>query len=298
MTIEIAIDREVCMGSGNCSFWAPGVFDLDDDGVAIVIDPDGAPEDKIILAAQGCPDPGDLARPKTARSSSRSSRTPGARARTQADRGRTRSVGPDGPHEPAPPHGPQPDRVRDERRRVAGQLRDRRAAVPLRRPQAAPGDPLRQLGRLDHRGEARRGRRPGDRPAGDRRGRGRSGAGCATTTTCGSRSRGSRSCGRRPTGPPSCVAARRRTAPRGARRASCSACSPRSCATRPRPTGRSTRSARRCARVRCSAWRRCATWSRRTSIPSGSRRRGSSCASARSGSRAGSCATSPSTASC
>ena len=42
-------------GSGNCSFWAPGVFDLDDEGIAIVIDPNGAPEDKIILAAQGCP---------------------------------------------------------------------------------------------------------------------------------------------------------------------------------------------------------------------------------------------------
>jgi ferredoxin len=55
VTLEIAIDREVCMGSGNCSFWAPGVFDLDDDGVAIVIDPDGASEDKIVLAAQGCP---------------------------------------------------------------------------------------------------------------------------------------------------------------------------------------------------------------------------------------------------
>src|SRR5438445_278240 len=24
------------MGSGNCSFWAPDVFDLDDDGVAVV----------------------------------------------------------------------------------------------------------------------------------------------------------------------------------------------------------------------------------------------------------------------
>jgi ferredoxin len=53
--LEIEINREVCMGSGNCSFWAPGVFDLDDDGVAIVVDIDGAPEDKIILAAQGCP---------------------------------------------------------------------------------------------------------------------------------------------------------------------------------------------------------------------------------------------------
>ncbi|MFM7271999.1 MAG: ferredoxin [Actinomycetes bacterium] len=55
MALEISINREVCMGSGNCSFWAPGVFDLDDDGVAVVVDLDAAPEDKVILAAQGCP---------------------------------------------------------------------------------------------------------------------------------------------------------------------------------------------------------------------------------------------------
>ena len=55
MALSIEINREVCMGSGNCSFWAPGVFDLDDDGIAIVTDPEGEPEDKILLAAQGCP---------------------------------------------------------------------------------------------------------------------------------------------------------------------------------------------------------------------------------------------------
>jgi ferredoxin len=55
VALKIEIDRQACMGSGNCSFWAPGVFDLDDDGVAIVIDPAAAPEDKIILAGQGCP---------------------------------------------------------------------------------------------------------------------------------------------------------------------------------------------------------------------------------------------------
>lgn len=55
MALSIEINREVCMGSGNCSFWAPAVFDLDDDGVAIVIDPAGDTEDKVILAAQGCP---------------------------------------------------------------------------------------------------------------------------------------------------------------------------------------------------------------------------------------------------
>jgi len=55
VALDIKIDREACMGSGNCSFWAPGVFDLDDDGIAIVTDPEGEPEDKIILAGQGCP---------------------------------------------------------------------------------------------------------------------------------------------------------------------------------------------------------------------------------------------------
>jgi ferredoxin len=53
--LEIRIDRELCMGSGNCSFWAPAVFDLDDDGIAVVLDPNAQPEDKIVLAAQGCP---------------------------------------------------------------------------------------------------------------------------------------------------------------------------------------------------------------------------------------------------
>ena len=55
MALEIEIDRSLCMGSGNCSFWAPGVFDLDDEGIAVVLDPDAQPEDKIVLAAQGCP---------------------------------------------------------------------------------------------------------------------------------------------------------------------------------------------------------------------------------------------------
>jgi ferredoxin len=55
VALSIEINREVCMGSGTCSFWAPGVFDLDDDGIAIVTDPEGEPEDKILLAGQGCP---------------------------------------------------------------------------------------------------------------------------------------------------------------------------------------------------------------------------------------------------
>ncbi|MBI2168672.1 MAG: ferredoxin [Actinobacteria bacterium] len=53
--IQIKIDRQTCMGSGNCQFWAPSVFDLDDDGVAVVVEVEGDPEEKVVLAARGCP---------------------------------------------------------------------------------------------------------------------------------------------------------------------------------------------------------------------------------------------------
>jgi ferredoxin len=55
MPLEIRIDRDTCMGSGNCSFWAPATFDLDDEGLAVVVDPAGDPEERVLLAAQGCP---------------------------------------------------------------------------------------------------------------------------------------------------------------------------------------------------------------------------------------------------
>lgn len=55
MALDITVDPELCMGSGNCSFWAPGVFELDDDGIAQVVDVNAQPADKVILAAQGCP---------------------------------------------------------------------------------------------------------------------------------------------------------------------------------------------------------------------------------------------------
>ena len=43
------------MGGGNCEFWAPKTFELGDDNISHVVDPEGDPEDKIVLAAQGCP---------------------------------------------------------------------------------------------------------------------------------------------------------------------------------------------------------------------------------------------------
>jgi ferredoxin len=55
MTVRIEISRDKCMGSGNCLFWAPGVFELGDDGVAFIVDPDAASERQIMQAAEGCP---------------------------------------------------------------------------------------------------------------------------------------------------------------------------------------------------------------------------------------------------
>ncbi len=44
------------MGSGNCSYWAPTVFDLDEDGFAVVVLDDlAAHVDQIRLAAEHCP---------------------------------------------------------------------------------------------------------------------------------------------------------------------------------------------------------------------------------------------------
>jgi ferredoxin len=52
---DIHIDRERCIGSGNCVFWAPGTFDLDDEGKSIVIDPSGDDDEAVVNAADGCP---------------------------------------------------------------------------------------------------------------------------------------------------------------------------------------------------------------------------------------------------
>jgi ferredoxin len=55
MALEVDIDRDVCMGSGNCVYEAPGVFDLDGDSVAFVVDPSAAPEELVVSAARKCP---------------------------------------------------------------------------------------------------------------------------------------------------------------------------------------------------------------------------------------------------
>jgi ferredoxin len=52
---EIRVDRNLCMGSGQCVWYAPNTFDQDDETIAIVIDPGGDPADAVDTAVDSCP---------------------------------------------------------------------------------------------------------------------------------------------------------------------------------------------------------------------------------------------------
>ena len=52
---EIRVDRTLCMGSAQCSWYAPNTFDQDDETIAIVIDQQGDPAEAIQTAVDSCP---------------------------------------------------------------------------------------------------------------------------------------------------------------------------------------------------------------------------------------------------
>jgi ferredoxin len=52
---EIRVDRSLCMGSGQCCWYAPNTFDQDDETIAIVIDQHGDPAEAIRTAVDSCP---------------------------------------------------------------------------------------------------------------------------------------------------------------------------------------------------------------------------------------------------
>ena len=53
--MQITIDWDKCMGSGNCMFWAPDTFELGDDGHAVILDPTATDDERLKVAAEGCP---------------------------------------------------------------------------------------------------------------------------------------------------------------------------------------------------------------------------------------------------
>ncbi|MHA7665630.1 ferredoxin [Mycolicibacterium sp. HS_4_1] len=53
--MKIRIDRDRCEGHGQCVAAAPTVFDLDDDGIAILRTSEPITDDLPIKAAEVCP---------------------------------------------------------------------------------------------------------------------------------------------------------------------------------------------------------------------------------------------------
>jgi ferredoxin len=51
----VVVDQTRCIGSGQCTFYAPGTFDLDEDNHSYVVDQAGDPPDKVDTAIDACP---------------------------------------------------------------------------------------------------------------------------------------------------------------------------------------------------------------------------------------------------
>lgn len=51
----VTVIRDLCIGAAPCVAIAGSVFQLDDEGKAIVLDPHGADDATITLAAEACP---------------------------------------------------------------------------------------------------------------------------------------------------------------------------------------------------------------------------------------------------
>ena len=53
--MRVRVDRELCTGLGNCVGAAPSVFQLDDEGKAVVLDQASASDAILLQAARSCP---------------------------------------------------------------------------------------------------------------------------------------------------------------------------------------------------------------------------------------------------
>ncbi|MBP9762854.1 ferredoxin [Patescibacteria group bacterium] len=52
---RVEVDRDICIGAAPCVTVAPGVFQLDEENKAYIVDQNGADAETILLAAQACP---------------------------------------------------------------------------------------------------------------------------------------------------------------------------------------------------------------------------------------------------
>ncbi|MEK9152045.1 MAG: ferredoxin [Patescibacteria group bacterium] len=52
---KIVVDRDLCIGAASCVTIAPGVFQMDDENKAILVDLHGNDAETTLLAAESCP---------------------------------------------------------------------------------------------------------------------------------------------------------------------------------------------------------------------------------------------------
>ena len=55
MTLKVTVDRDVCIGSGNCARLAKGAFALDERQISVVVDPAAATAEQLRIAERSCP---------------------------------------------------------------------------------------------------------------------------------------------------------------------------------------------------------------------------------------------------
>jgi len=54
--VKVRVDRDLCIGVGNCVAYAPTVFELDHENKAVVLDPSSVDDDTLLEAAKSCPE--------------------------------------------------------------------------------------------------------------------------------------------------------------------------------------------------------------------------------------------------
>jgi len=52
---KVEVIREKCISAGSCEAIAANVFNLDEEGIAVVVSQDGNSDEEKLLAAQSCP---------------------------------------------------------------------------------------------------------------------------------------------------------------------------------------------------------------------------------------------------
>jgi ferredoxin len=53
--LKVRIDRELCVGFGDCVTGAPEAFELDAKGLAVFKQPEAVPRERLLAACEACP---------------------------------------------------------------------------------------------------------------------------------------------------------------------------------------------------------------------------------------------------